>query len=130
MSKDIAIKRTLTKSESRASLFAMPSQENVDAMQSTADIKVIKHRIHEVQGLRLKSQIETSNIGNMTKEVEFDPLLIQVGRNAITQNPSRWIKLTNAIGLITKNSRTDRCHQQCPRPTARTTRQTKEEDRV
>ncbi len=37
------------------------------------------------------------------KGVEFDPLLIEAGSNAFTMSPTRWIEITNAIGLITKN---------------------------
>ena len=33
------------------------------AIKETADIEVIKHRIYEVRGMRLKSQIVTSNPG-------------------------------------------------------------------
>ncbi|MCR4658948.1 MAG: hypothetical protein K5650_01485 [Bacteroidales bacterium] len=33
------------------------------AIKGPADIEVIKHRIHKVQGLNLKSQIVTSNPG-------------------------------------------------------------------
>jgi hypothetical protein len=36
------------------------------------------------------------------KGVEFDPLLFEAGSNAFTMSPSRWIELTNAIGLFTK----------------------------
>lgn len=34
--------------------------------------------------------------------VEFDPLLQQAGSNAFTMSPSRWVELTNAIGIICK----------------------------
>lgn len=37
------------------------------------------------------------------KGVEFDPLLKNAGSNAFTISPSRWVKLTGAIGIITKN---------------------------
>ena len=37
------------------------------------------------------------------KGVEFDPLLKDAGSNAFTMSPSRWVELTNAIGIITKN---------------------------
>lgn len=37
------------------------------------------------------------------KGVEFDPLLIEAGTNAFTMSPSRWIELTNAIGIVTKS---------------------------
>ena len=34
--------------------------------------------------------------------VEFDPLVFEAGNNAFTMSPSRWIELTNAIGIFTK----------------------------
>jgi hypothetical protein len=37
------------------------------------------------------------------KGVEFDPLLVEAGSNAFTMSPTRWVEITNAIGLITKN---------------------------
>jgi len=39
------------------------------------------------------------------KGVEFDPLLKDAGSNAFTMSPSRWIELTSAIGLFTKNGK-------------------------
>ena len=35
--------------------------------------------------------------------VEFDPLLAEAGSNAFTMSPTRWVELTSAIGIITKN---------------------------
>ena len=37
------------------------------------------------------------------KGVEFDPLLNEAGSNSFTMSPSRWVELTSAIGIITKN---------------------------
>ena len=37
------------------------------------------------------------------KGVEFDPLLKEAGSNAFTMSPTRWIELTNAVGIICKN---------------------------
>lgn len=37
------------------------------------------------------------------KGVEFDPLLADAGTNAFTMSPSRWVELTSAIGIVTKN---------------------------
>jgi hypothetical protein len=39
----------------------------------------------------------------MFKGVEFDPLFSEAGNNSFTMSPSRWIELTGAIGIITKN---------------------------
>ncbi len=37
--------------------------------------------------------------------VEFDPILRDAGSNSFTMSPSRWIELTDAIGLINKLGR-------------------------
>ena len=37
------------------------------------------------------------------KGVEFDALLKEAGSNAFTMSPTRWIELTNAVGIICKN---------------------------
>jgi hypothetical protein len=36
------------------------------------------------------------------KGVEFDPLLFESGNNAFTMSPTRWVEITNAIGIFTK----------------------------
>jgi len=36
------------------------------------------------------------------KGVEFDPLLFESGSNAFTMSPTRWVELTNAVGIFTK----------------------------
>ena len=61
------------------------------AIKGTADIEVIKHRIYEVQGMRLKSQFVTSNVDNLTKGGEFDHLFMA--------NPSK------SMGLQIKQQR-------------------------
>lgn len=39
------------------------------------------------------------------KGVEFDPLLEQAGYNSFTLSPTRWIEITNAIGITSKSGR-------------------------
>lgn len=36
------------------------------------------------------------------KGVEFDPLLKEAGSNAFTMDPTRWVELTNAVGIVCK----------------------------
>lgn len=36
------------------------------------------------------------------KGVDFDPLLFEAGSNAFTMSPTKWIEITNAIGIFTK----------------------------
>ena len=61
------------------------------AIKGATDINVIKHRIHEVRGISLKSQNATSNVDNLTKGVEFDHLFMA--------NPSK------SMGLQIKQQR-------------------------
>lgn len=37
--------------------------------------------------------------------VEFDPILKEAGSNSFTMSPSRWVELTNSIGIINKLGR-------------------------
>lgn len=58
--------------------------------------------------MRLKNTLEYLGLWEKLnnpafKGVEFDPLLKDAGSNAFTMSPSRWIELTGAIGIITKN---------------------------
>lgn len=39
------------------------------------------------------------------KGVEFDPFLREAGSNSFTLSPKKWIKTTNAIGIISKSGR-------------------------
>ena len=57
--------------------------------------------------MRLKNTVEYLGVWEMLnnphfKGVELDPLLRDAGSNAFTLSPSRWIELTNAIGIISK----------------------------
>ncbi len=58
--------------------------------------------------MRLKNTLEYLGLWELLnnpafKGVEFDPLLKDAGSNAFTMSPSRWVELTGAIGIITKN---------------------------
>ena len=58
--------------------------------------------------LRSKNTLEYLGLWEMLNNpkfigVEFDPLLKEAGSHAFTMSPSRWIELTNAKGLISKN---------------------------
>ena len=58
--------------------------------------------------MRLKNTLEYlglwEHLNNpLFKGVEFDPLLKDAGSNAFTMSPTRWVELTNSIGIITKN---------------------------
>jgi len=58
--------------------------------------------------MRLKNTLEYLGLWELLnnpafKGVEFDPLLRNAGSNAFTMSPTRWVELTGAIGIITKN---------------------------
>jgi hypothetical protein len=58
--------------------------------------------------MRLKNTLEYlglwERLNNLNfKRVEFDPLLNEAGSNSFTMSPTRWVELTGAIGIITKN---------------------------
>ncbi len=60
--------------------------------------------------LRNKATIEFLGLWELLnnpnfKGVEFDPIKNSAGSNSFTMSPTRWIKLTNAIGIITKGGR-------------------------
>lgn len=42
---------------------------------------------------------------NNFKGVEFDPIKNEAGYNSFTMSPTKWITLTNAIGIVTKKGR-------------------------
>ena len=54
-----------------------------------------------VEFLGLWERINNTNF----KGVEFDPLLRESGSNSFTLSPTKWIKTTNAIGIISKTGR-------------------------
>lgn len=58
--------------------------------------------------MRLKNTLEYlglwEKLNNTNfKGVEFDPLFNEAGSNSFTMSPTRWVELTGAIGIITKN---------------------------
>ncbi len=58
--------------------------------------------------MRLKNTLEYLGLWEMLnnpdfKGVEFDPFLKEVGSNAFTMSPRRWVEITNAKGLISTN---------------------------
>ena len=58
--------------------------------------------------LRSKNTLEYLGLWEMLnnpnfKGVEFDPLLKEAGSHAFTMSPTRWVELTNAVGIVCKN---------------------------
>ena len=58
--------------------------------------------------MRLKNTLEYLGLWEQLnnpsfKGVEFDPIMAEAGSNAFTMSPSRWVELTGAIGILSKN---------------------------
>ena len=58
--------------------------------------------------MRLKNTLEYFGLWEKLnnpdfKGGEFAPLLTEAGSNAFTMNPTRWVEMTGAIGIISKN---------------------------
>ena len=63
---------------------------------------VVKNWMRQKNTLEYLGLWERLNNPNF-KGVEFDPLLAEAGSNSFTMSPSRWVEMTAAIGIITKN---------------------------
>ena len=95
--KEVAIKTIKVNGEDYISITDIARQKNPNEPKD-----VVKN------WMRLKNTIEYlglwEQLNNLQfKGVEFDPLLKDAGSNAFTLSPTRWVELTNAQGIITKN---------------------------
>lgn len=63
---------------------------------------VVKNWMRQKNTLEYLGLWEKLNNPNF-KGVEFDPLLTEAGSNSFTMSPTRWVELTAAIGIFTKN---------------------------
>lgn len=63
---------------------------------------VVKNWMRQKNTLEYLGLWEKLNNPNF-KGVEFDPLLSEAGSNSFTMSPTRWVELTAAIGILTKN---------------------------
>ena len=63
---------------------------------------VVKNWMRQKNTLEYLGLWEKLNNPNF-KGVEFDPLLNEAGSNSFTMSPTRWVELTAAIGILTKN---------------------------
>ena len=61
---------------------------------------VVKNWLRSKNTLEYLGLWELLNNPNF-KGVEFDPLLREAGSNAFTMSPTRWVELTNAVGIET-----------------------------
>lgn len=63
---------------------------------------VVKNWMRQKNTLEYLGLWEKLNNPNF-KGVAFDPLLSEAGSNSFTMSPTRWVELTDAIGILTKN---------------------------
>lgn len=71
------------------------------AKNSHAPKDVVKNWMRSrntIEYLGLWEQLNNPNF----KGVEFDPLLAMAGSNSFTLSPTRWVELTNAVGIVTQ----------------------------
>lgn len=101
---------TLSVKQTSINVFQSKEQEYI----SLTDIASFKNPIEPKDvvknWLRSKSTIEFlglwEKINNQNfKGVEFDSFLLEAGSNSFTLSPSKWIEVTNAIGIVSKQGR-------------------------
>jgi len=105
---------TMTKKEkitiqgTEITLFSKPDNQNYICITDIARCKnpvepkdVVKNWLRNrstIEYLGLWEKLNTPDF----KGVEFDPLWVEAGSNSFTMSPTRWVELTNAIGIFTK----------------------------
>lgn len=95
------------------SIVRTTSKNDIDYICIT-DIAKLKNPIEPKDvvknWMRLKNTLEYlglwETLNNPSfKRVEFDPLLKDAGSNSFTMSPTRWVELTDAVGIINKLGR-------------------------
>ena len=109
MSKDI--KSVLHAKDTEIVVISKPSQDDYISLTDIARYKnpefpadVIKNWLrirNTIEFLGLWEQLNNPNF----KLVEFDQFKIESGANSFVLSPQKWIKNTNAVGLISKSGR-------------------------
>jgi len=89
-------------------IFSKPDNQNYICITDIARYKnpfepkdVVKNWMRSRTSIEFLGLWEKLNNPNF-KGVEFDPLWIEAGSNSFTMSPTRWVELTNAIGIFTK----------------------------
>ena len=97
--------------DTRLSLMSYVAKDGIDYISITdiarqknvAEPKdVVKNWMRQKNTLEYLGLWEKLHNPNF-KGVEFDPLLAEAGSNSFTMSPTRWVELTSAIGILTKN---------------------------
>ena len=95
--KDVSIRTMNINGVDYICITDIARQKNTDEPKD-----VVKNWMRQKNTLEYLGLWEKLNNPNF-KGVEFDPLLSEAGSNAFTMSPTRWVELTSAIGIITKN---------------------------
>ena len=95
--KDVSIKTMTIKGVDYICITDIARQKNAAEPKD-----VVKNWMRQKNTLEYLGLWEKLNNPNF-KGVEFDPLLAEAGSNAFTMSPTRWVELTSAIGIVTKN---------------------------
>lgn len=100
----IIVKETTVRTISRNGMDYICITDIARQKNSTEPKDVVKNWLRVKNTLEYLGLWESLNNPDF-KGVEFDPILKEAGSNAFTMSPTRWIELTNAIGLINKLGR-------------------------
>ena len=97
--KDVVIKTITINGVDYISITDIARQKN--ALEPKDVVKNWMRQKNTLEYLGLWERLHNPNF----KGVEFDPLLAEAASNSFTMSPTRWVELTSAIGIITKNGK-------------------------
>ena len=97
--KDVVIRTTTINGVDYICITDIARQKN--ALEPKDVVKNWMRQKNTLEYLGLWERLHNPNF----KGVEFDPLLAEAGSNSFTMSPTRWVELTSAIGIITKNGK-------------------------
>ncbi len=100
----IIVKETTVRTITRNGMDYICITDIARQKNSTEPKDVVKNWLRVKNTLEYLGLWESLNNPDF-KGVEFDPILKEAGSNEFTMSPTRWIELTNAIGLINKLGR-------------------------
>ena len=100
--KDVVIRTTTINGVDYICITDIARQKN--ALEPKDVVKNWMRQKNTLEYLGLWERLHNPNF----KGVEFDPLLAEAGSNSFTMSPTRWVELTSAIGIITKNGKSRR----------------------
>ncbi|MBP5380627.1 MAG: KilA-N domain-containing protein [Bacteroidaceae bacterium] len=99
---DIIVKDVVIKTMTKGNIDYICITDIARQKNTTEPKDVVKNWMRQKNTLEYLGLWEKLNNPNF-KGVEFDPLLAEAGSNSFTMSPTRWVELTDAIGILTKN---------------------------